>query len=125
MPIRSGHENLLRAMLECYKDEEAWLIYSMWNGYAKKGKEYTNENILNIRDLFGDRIYDGTYDGFHTSGHADIETLEEVCTLVKPTIGVIPIHKEENTQYNMDRIKKYKIFTASETVSDKVSITIE
>ena len=125
MPIRSGHENLLRAMLECYKDEEAWLIYSMWNGYAEKGKEYTNENILNIRALFGDRIYDGTYDGFHTSGHADIETLEEVCTLVKPTIGVIPIHKEENTQYNMDRVKEYKIFTESETVSDKVSITIE
>lgn len=35
-------------------------------------------------------IYDGSREGFHTSGHADVNTLEDVCALVNPSIGVIP-----------------------------------
>lgn len=50
----------------------------MWGGYAKEGKDYTNSDVINIRNLFGDRILDGTMDGVHTSGHADVETLKEV-----------------------------------------------
>ena len=40
----------------------------MWSGYAKEGKDYTNSDVINIRNLFGDRILDGTMDGVHTSG---------------------------------------------------------
>lgn len=70
-------------------------------------------------------IYDGSREGFHTSGHADVNTLEDVCALVNPSIGVIPIHKDENTQYDMQKVKGYKIFQKSEIVTDKISIILE
>lgn len=70
-------------------------------------------------------IYDGSREGFHTSGHADVNTLEDVCDLVNPSIGVIPIHKDENTQYDMQEVKGYKIFQKSEIVTDKISIILE
>ncbi len=96
----------------------------MWNGYAEEGKEYSNADVIGIRNLFGDRIFDGTHAGFHTSGHADVGTLEEVCATVKPRIGVIPIHKDASTLYDMDKVKGYKIFTESEIVSDNLAITL-
>lgn len=125
MPVRSGMEYLVKGMLDVYNDEDAWLIYSMWNGYAEEDKEYTNDKILNIRNLFGKHIYDGSREGFHTSGHADVNTLEDVCALVNPSIGVIPIHKDENTQYDMQKVKGYKIFQKSEIVTDKINIILE
>ena len=30
----------------------------------------------------------------HTSGHASKECLEKVCTLINPSVAIIPIHKE-------------------------------
>ena len=124
MPIRSGLEYLVKGILNVYNDEDAWLIYSMWNGYAEEGKDYTNSKILNIRSIFGKHIYDGSGEGLHTSGHADVSTLEDVCTLVNPSIGIIPIHKDENTQYDMQKVKGYKIFQQSEIVTDKINIIL-
>lgn len=124
MPIRSSMIERVKSIINDYGLEEPWLIYSMWNGYAEEGKEYSNADVIGIRNLFGDRIFDGTYAGFHTGGHADVETLEEVCATVNPRIGVIPIHKDACTHYDMDKVKGYKIFTESEIVSDNLSIVI-
>lgn len=99
MPVRVSHSSLVKALLCKYADDPAWLIYSLWRGYAEHGKPYSNERIRELRELFGDRIADGTCDGFHTSGHADVATLRKVCEIVNPRIGVIPIHKERNTSY--------------------------
>ena len=66
----------------------------MWSGYAESDSESANEEVIRIRNLFPDRRYDGVKDSFHTSGHADVQTLREVCQTVKPRIGVIPIHKD-------------------------------
>lgn len=122
MPIRSSMLPIVKSMMSVYNDENPWLIYSMWNGYAEEGKSYTNDDILKIRQLFNNNILDGTKDGFHTSGHADIATLEEVCKIVNPKIGVIPIHKDKNTNYDMSGVLNYKIFTSSEKVSDNLDI---
>lgn len=124
MPIRSSMIERVKSMIEDFGLEEPWLIYSMWNGYAEEGKEYSNTDVIGIRNLFGDRILDGTHAGFHTSGHADVETLEEVCATVKPRIGVIPIHKDASTHYDMDKVKGYKIFTESEIVTDNLAIVL-
>lgn len=125
MPIRSGMEYLVRGMMETYHDEEPWLIYSMWGGYALEGEPFTNDKIVNIRHLFGDRIYDGTKDGFHTSGHADTDTLADVCTCTSPRLGVIPIHKDSFSLYDMDKVKPYHIITSSERISDLLNIIVE
>lgn len=122
MPIRSSMLPIVKGMMSIYNDENPWLIYSMWSGYAEEGKSYTNNDILKIRQLFNNNIIDGTKDGFHTSGHADIATLEEVCKIVNPKIGVIPIHKDKNTKYDMSGVLNYKIFTSSEKVSDNLDI---
>ena len=99
MPVRMNSLWLIKDMMQVFTDESPWLIYSIWSGYAEKNGKNALENIINIRRLFGDHISDGVKDGFHTSGHADIQTLREVCDVVKPSIGVIPIHKDAETEY--------------------------
>ena len=126
MPIRMSSGYLLKGMLDIYNDEKPWLIYSMWGGYAKEGKDYTNSDVINIRNLFGNRILDGTMDGVHTSGHADVETLKEVCQTVHPRIGVIPIHKDENSRYDsISGISSYFIFDEGDVDIHDIHISVK
>ncbi len=97
MPIRASQINLIKAMMQVYNDEPANLIYSMWQGYHNGEKENRIPAVIEIRRLFDNRIFDGTKDGFHTSGHADRSTLRHICKLVRPRMGVIFIHKEAQT----------------------------
>ena len=122
MPIRPSSEKLIKAMMNVYNDEQPWLIYSMWSGYAEENKDYTNKDILNIRKLFGTRIYDGVKHQVHTSGHADIKTLYELCKAVNPSIGVIPIHKDADTKYVAEG---YRVFTEGDTRVGDITIHIE
>ena len=122
MPVRQSSEKLIEGMMKVYDDEQPWLIYSMWNGYAEEGKDYTNQHILNIRKLFGDHIIDGVKDGVHTSGHADIRTLRELCNTVKPSMGVIPIHKDADAKYVA---KDYRVFEEGNTIVGNITIHIE
>lgn len=126
MPIRISSYHLVKEMLGTYNDESAWLIYSMWGGYAEENKNYTIENVISIRNLFEYRIFDGTKDSVHTSGHADVQTLADVCKTVNPRIGVIPIHKDENTEYeSLLNLSEYKIFHEGKTIVDNISISIQ
>jgi ribonuclease J len=59
--------------------------------------------------------------GFHTSGHADIDTLYEVCKAVKPSIGVIPIHKDAGMLYVSDN---YKVFNERVFTLDGIEIEV-
>lgn len=122
MPIRQSSEKLIEGMMKVYNDEQPWLIYSMWSGYAEEGKDYSNQHILNIRKLFGDHIIDGVKDGVHTSGHADIRTLRELCNTVKPSMGVIPIHKDADAKYVA---KDYRVFEEGNTKVGNITIHIE
>ena len=122
MPVRQSSEKLIEGMMKVYDDEQPWLIYSMWSGYAEEGKDYTNQHILNIRKLFGDHIIDGVKDGVHTSGHADIRTLRELCNTVKPSMGVIPIHKDADAKYVA---KDYRVFEEGNTIVGNITIHIE
>lgn len=118
MPVRPSHRALIQAMLHLYDDEPAWLIYSLWQGYAEVGKDYSNEAVISLRSMFGSCVKEGTCDGFHTSGHADIDTLRQVCTTLAPRLGIIPIHKESTTRF--PEIKGCRIFTETcQTISLK------
>lgn len=126
MPVRAGSCSLIKAMLDEYKDEDAWLIYSMWGGYAEENKEYTSENIIKIRNLFAGHIFDGVKDTVHTSGHADVQTLADVCKIVNPRLGVIPIHKDENTKYEqLPDLSEYTIFREGTAIIDNVFISLQ
>ena len=121
MPIRMNSLWLLRDMLQVFNDEDPWLIYSMWSGYAEEGGNNAIEDVLSIRNLFKNRILDGVEMGFHTSGHADIDTLYEVCKAVKPSIGVIPIHKDAGMLYVSDN---YKVFNEGVFTLDGIEIEV-
>lgn len=125
IPVRASSFRLIKGMLDVYRDEQPWLIYSMWNGYAKPSSESAIEGIIRIRGLFSGRIYDGVADGFHTSGHADIQTLGEVCQTVKPRIGVIPIHKEVEHKYEELGLSNYRLFGNGKTETDHIYISIQ
>ena len=121
MPVRMNSLWLLEDMLQVFNDEDPWLIYSMWSGYAEKGGKNAIENVLSIRKLFENRILDGVKHGFHTSGHADVETLYEVCKAVRPSIGVIPIHKDTGMQYVSDN---YRVFNEGKFKLDGIDIEV-
>ena len=94
------------------------------SGYAEEGKEHAIDQAINIRRLFGSRILDGTKDGVHTSGHADIVRYKSLPN-GKPRLGVIPIHKDEYTSYeNLTGVSPYKIFTKGQTNIEGINITI-
>ena len=123
MPVRMNSLWLLEDMLQVFSDEAPWLIYSMWSGYAEKGGKNAIESVLSIRKLFENRILDGdgVKDRFHTSGHADVETLYEVCKAVRPSIGVIPIHKDTGMQYVSDN---YRVFNEGKFKLDGIDIEV-
>jgi len=77
MFIRPGGY-LANKLLTQYKELDPLVIYSMWQGYLQ------NDNLKTA--LAGYRTV-----SLHTSGHADVQTLNRVIDIVKPTV-LIPIH---------------------------------
>ena len=124
MPVRASQIELIKDMLKEYDDESAYLIYSLWQGCYKGTEKQVNPQIVELRGLFPDRILDGAYDGFHTSGHADVETLEEACRILRPRLGIIPIHKEALSSYqSLDIAQEFSIIESSKQL-DNVEIVI-
>ena len=79
--------------LKYYRDN-AHLIYSMWLGYKDENRantEKTREFLANMKKLNIEEEY------LHTSGHADLKTINEVFEIVKPK-KAIGIHTKDNTK---------------------------
>ena len=114
MPVRASQIELIKDILKEYD----------WQGYYKGTEKQVNPQIVELRGLFPDRILDGVYDGFHTSGHADMETLEKACRILRPRLGIIPIHKEALYSYqSLDIAQEFPIIESSEQLDD-VNISI-
>lgn len=92
--VRGSQDWLIERRMKTYNDAPSHLIYSMWQGYHNGDNAVILPNVIKIRDMFADRIFDGTKDGFHTSGHAESQTLRDVCTITNPKTGIIFIHKD-------------------------------
>lgn len=73
-----------RQWMEPYR-EDCIVLYSLWDGYL----EGPNANPRLMEFLEGYPLVK-----LHTSGHAGAETLREVCRIVSPRRGIIPIHGE-------------------------------
>lgn len=116
MPVRLSHEALIQKML--YYFPEAELIYSLWPGYYKGTNEQQIPEAVNIKKLFSDN----KFHYLHTSGHADIETLQEVCRIVDPRLAVVPIHKDASSSFQSLEISKEYNIIESSTCIDNVSI---
>jgi len=66
------------------------LIYSMWDGYMEKS---STKKFIDYLMKRGFTLYK-----IHTSGHADIKSLEEMVNALKPK-AIVPIHTFEADKY--------------------------
>jgi ribonuclease J len=94
---------------------ETLLIYSMWKEYINPRSKHANKRYLDFIGKFP------CIKKIHTSGHASAEYLADVCNLVNPSSGIIPIHSEHSSNYQKLQIKenlKAKIITKSIEIND-------
>ena len=66
--------------------KDGLLLYSIWNGYKN-----SSSNVKQFLQAWGD----GRIENFHTSGHASVETIKELCNICSDEHTVIlPMHTE-------------------------------
>lgn len=86
------------------KFQDSVFIYSQWDGYLDDNfKEYEHLQKFVPKN----HIY------LHTSGHADYETLNTICKLVKPHI-LIPIHSENPSAFEDMDIQNCQIIISDD-----------
>ena len=90
----SKFQEWLNSLLPQLPKEDTILIYSQFEGYISSGDKAYNESL----DKFI-HSYDWNLKYLHTSGHASLETLAKVCNMVNPTSAIIPIHKDDGSDF--------------------------
>ena len=75
------------------KKEDTVLIYSMWGMYIQAESKHAKDNYLHFINQFSN------IEKLHTSGHVSAECLSDVCKIVNPTKGIVPIHGENAKDY--------------------------
>ena len=80
--------------IEKFADLNPVLVYSMWNGYLNPKQDAFNSSWKQFMDRYKEITID-----MHTSGHAEVELLEEVIRTVNPKESIMPIHTEEAEKF--------------------------
>jgi ribonuclease J len=104
-------------LLPLLEKDKTILIYSMWKEYINPKSKHANKKYLDFIDKFS------KVSKIHTSGHASAECLADVCNLVNPKTGIIPIHSENSADYQKLPIKeelKDKIITETKKIDDTI-----
>lgn len=94
---------------------ETVLIYSMWKEYINDNSKHAVQRYIDFVSMFPNM------EKLHTSGHASADCLAEVCNLVNPALGIIPIHSENSKNYMNLPIKEHLqqiIITSSNATND-------
>ena len=103
--------------------DETVLVYSMWKEYINSDSKHSIKRYLDFVEIFP------VVKKIHTSGHASADCLADVCNLVNPTMGIIPIHSEYSADYQKLPINedlKSKIITKSKILNEvMVEITMK
>ena len=104
-------------LLPLLENNKTILIFSMWKEYLNPKSKHANKRYLDFTEKFSQMSK------LHTSGHASAKSLAEVCNLVNPTKGIIPIHSENSADFRKLPINeglKDKIITQSEKIDDVI-----
>ena len=80
---RFTYRDVVEKYKKDYSDDTA-IIYSMWQGYLSQPDSPYHELLDGFKNI----------EYLHTSGHATKQAIEEVCSIVNPRIGIIPIHTQ-------------------------------
>lgn len=115
----SKFEGYLNTFQSQLNRSQTLLIYSMWKEYANPKSRHAKKEHLSLIDQFEN------VEKIHTSGHASAECLANVCKLVNPVSGIIPIHSEYSENFKQldigDELKN-KIITSSQILSGIIVI---
>ncbi len=86
-----------------FKADNPLLIYSMWDGYVKKGEDTYDEDLGRLYHSWPeDRRVD-----LHTSGHATADDIRKMILTVKPQQYILPIHTERPEMFKKLDIGEY------------------
>ncbi len=73
-------------------------VYSMWGGYVDPNREETlMPSYVKLQDRFRSPGFRASIRALHTSGHATMETLRNVCETLNPGTAIIPIHRDADS----------------------------
>ena len=98
--------------------EKPLLIYSMWDGYINRD-DTRNEEYVKLQERFTNVIQ------LHTSGHATINALRNVCELTNPRLAILPVHRDKGTDFSSIGISsklQEKIITTSGKLNNDINI---
>ena len=108
------------ALLPQLNPNDTVLIYSRWKEYVNPDSRHAIQQYVDFVSMFPN------LEKLHTSGHASADCLAEVCNLVNPTLGIIPIHSEDSASYSslpISEALKEKIIVSSRII-DGVRVEI-
>lgn len=108
MLVRSGGKfiEIMKEYRDAY-NSECLVIYSMWKGYL----EQPNSKLKSLMEGFQNVVH------LHTSGHADLEAILDVCKTVTPSQAIIPIHSvnpkrldDLNLPYHIEYLEDAQVY---------------
>lgn len=99
-----GTSDAYKKRMEYFRKKDPLLIYSMWEGYVNKEK-YPDT----YSEAYGRLVTGWRCEHLHTSGHATAADIEEMINIVRPTIGVIPVHTTKKEQFKKLNIGNIKV----------------
>jgi len=98
-----GSSSAYEPRINAFKADDPLLIYSMWDGYVKKGADTYDEAL--------GKLYHGWPKArradLHTSGHATAEDITKMILTVKPQKYILPIHTEKPELFGELNIREY------------------
>ncbi len=80
MPVRAN--DAFHRVMAHFDRSESIVLYSMWRGYLEQ-----NETLAEFLESWH-------WEYFHTSGHGTRQQLQAVVRLIRPRLGVLPIHTQ-------------------------------
>lgn len=99
--VTDKFKDYYKTLISRLDPDDTVLIYSMWKEYINQSGKHIIQRYVDFISMFPH------VEKLHTSGHASPKFLAEMCSLVNPTLGIIPIHSEESANYTSLPIDKY------------------
>lgn len=96
------------------------LIYSMWKEYIKSNGKHAIQRYIDFVSMFPN------IEKLHTSGHASVDCLAEICNIINPKAGIIPIHSENSSMYKSLPINAQLLckLTLSSSMVDGIEVEV-
>ena len=111
-------ERLIATIVPQIDLSQTAFIYSQFSGYIDKDHAAFCQSTYDFVHKYGWEVA-----RIHTSGHASCQALTNVCNWVHPSMAIIPIHKEKDSNFSelqLDLDLKGRIVTQTQVMHKQV-----